>query len=237
MKKDKESLPYQRGYRKRYEEFFAPIGKKIDGWGVSANTLSFLNLIFSFFTAIAYFFSQDGAWIFIYLALLLMTVASLFDMVDGSVARAHKEKNPDIADGKFGAVLDPVLDRYGEAFIILGIMLSGYAPPDWVLFCFVGMIMASYVRARAESLGMTSCSVGVERKEKITLLALGSALEAIAFQLNEMGSIDLIQHYPMYNTIGGGSISLGPIALSVAIVAILSHLATYQRLKLSSEHL
>ena len=230
-------LPKERAYRTRYEAFFAPLGYKLDGIGVSANLLSYLNLLFSIFTAIAYY-SVSGvtqSWFWLYLALFLMIVASFFDMIDGSVARAHKVRNPEMANRKFGAVLDPALDRYGEACIVLGILLSGLVPPEWVLFAFIGMIMASYVRAQAENLGMENCSVGIERKEKITLLGIGTGLEAFLNLLFQY-DIDLMLFYPSYDLFGN-SFLLGPLALSVATVAILSHIATYQRLRLASKYL
>lgn len=239
MSSDEPQLPKQRAYRTRYEAIFSPLGQKLDKWGVSANSLSYLNVIFSVFTAVAYYLSgpsiTDQKWSWLFLALILMSIASFFDMIDGSVARAFKVRNPDQADRKFGAVLDPALDRYGEAFIVLGILLSGLVPPEWILFAFVGMIMASYVRARAESLGMENCSVGIERKEKITLLGIGTGLEALFDLLIENGS-NLIPMYPSYDLFGT-TFFIGPLALSVAVVGILSHIATYQRLRLASKYL
>lgn len=229
-------LPTQRAYRKQYEAFFAPLGAKIANLGISADFITFLNLVFSFLVCVAFIYSANGNYIFIYLAMGFLIIASFFDMIDGSVARANKAKNPDKAYSKFGAVLDPAIDRYSEAFIVLGIMLSGYVPPEFVLFTFVGMIMASYVRARAESLGMTSCSVGIERKEKISLLAIGATLEAVIMQLAQNTSYDFTKYFINYNFFGHAYL-IGPMALFVLIVGILSHISTYQRLQLAKKYL
>ena len=52
---------------------------------------------------------------------------------------------------------------------------------SWALFSYAGMIMASYVRARAESTGrVPSANVGMAgRQEKIGLLLLGLLLQPL----------------------------------------------------------
>ena len=69
-----------------------------------------------------------------------------------------------------------------------------------------GMVMASFVRAKAESVGgLKSCTVGVaERQEKLILLVIGSFLEPIF-----------------------------PIALPICVVTVgvLSHVTVIQRLR------
>jgi phosphatidylglycerophosphate synthase len=235
-KEENPPLPTQRAYRKQYEAFFAPLGRKIANFGISADFISYLNLLFSFFTAVAFYYSSANNYVFIYVAIIMLTIASFFDMIDGSVARATKEKYPDREFKKFGAVLDPAIDRYSEALIVLGIMLSGYVPADWVLFTFVGMIMASYVRARAESLGMTNCSVGIERKEKITLLAMGATIQAVMIQLTQNNIFDFSSFYFKYPSFIGDFL-IGPLALFTLLVGILSHISTYQRLMLAKKHL
>lgn len=229
---EKPTLQKERAYRTRYEAIFSPVGYRLDSWGISANSLSYLNLIFSIFTALAYFYSGEGelTFLFLFLALILMGIASFFDMIDGSVARAHVARHPEVANKKFGAVLDPALDRYSEALILFGILLSRIVPPELIFFTFVGMIMASYVRARAESIGMENCSIGIERKEKIALIGIGTGLEGLSHVLNWM------QFYPAYDLFGA-VYTIGPLALSIALVGILSHIATYQRLKLASKFL
>ncbi len=236
-KQENPPLPTQRAYRKQYEAFFAPLGRKIANLGISADTLSVLNLVFSFLVCVAFVYSSNNNYIFIYVAMFFLIIASFFDMIDGSVARATKAKNPDKEYSKFGAVLDPAIDRYSEAFIVLGIMLTGYVPPEFVLFTFVGMIMASYVRARAESLGMTNCSVGIERKEKITLLAMGATLQAIMMQLTTAGTYNFTQYFPNYHLFGPISYAIGPLALFTLLVGILSNISTFQRLQLAKKYL
>jgi phosphatidylglycerophosphate synthase len=77
-------------------------------------------------------------------------------------------------------VLDHVTDRYAEFFLLGGVMLSGAVAGGWVLFALFGMVMASYVRARAEATGLVrSCNVGFAgRQEKLGLLVVGLLLQA-----------------------------------------------------------
>jgi phosphatidylglycerophosphate synthase len=226
------SLSQQRAYRTTYERFFYPIGLFIAKLGISANVVSLAGVVFAVLSATAFYFSQNQQFIFIYLAIVFIGLSSLADMVDGSVARANKAAGKVM--GKWGGLLDPTMDRYGEAFIILGIMLSNYVPPEFVFFCFVGMIMASYVRARAESLGPGPdgkplfISVGIERKEKIIMLTVGAAVEAILIHLNIQGYWPYIRY---------GAFTLGPMSWGVLIVGIFSHIAAYQRLMLAKKYL
>jgi len=106
-------------------------------------------------------------------------------------------------------------------------------PPEWVLFSFAGMIMASYTRARAESLGpdlegnKLFISAGIERKEKLTIIGIGALIEALLIQANST----------IWPYLDFGQYTIGPLAWGVIITAILSHLAAYQRLRLAKKYL
>ena len=73
---------------------------------------------------------------------VLATLASLFDVLDGAVARASGRVT------KFGADLDAICDRVGEALIVLAVAaVTGY----WALssVMVVGAGLVSYAKARA----------------------------------------------------------------------------------------
>lgn len=152
--------------RAKYEQVLLPVGRLLAKTGVTANALSVLSLITA--GVCTYFF-----WIhqLIY-GIVFLILASIIDMLDGSVARATGQLT------RFGAVLDHTLDRYVEFLFLLGFGLGGYVPFPLIYFAFFSMIMASFVRAKAESVGgLESCAgIGIERKEKLTLLALGAIL-------------------------------------------------------------
>ena len=99
--------------------------------------------------------------------------AGLFDMMDGRVARLGNMSS------KFGALYDSVLDRYSELFTLFGIsyylILQGYFWGSIITFlALIGSLMVSYVRARAEGLGL-ECKVGImQRPERVVLTSLGA---------------------------------------------------------------
>ncbi len=97
-------------------------------------------------------------------------------MMDGQVARIGKMSS------KYGALFDSVLDRYSELIMFFGIcyylILQGYFFSS--LFAFVALIgsmMVSYVRARAEGLGI-ECKGGFMQRppERIIIISLGAIL-------------------------------------------------------------
>lgn len=103
----------------------------------------------------------------------LILAASVFDMLDGAVARVKHETSP------FGAFLDSTLDRYSEGFILFGLLVFFHrtAPLSTnillIYAAVVGSFLISYVRARAEALGY-ECKVGLlERPERIILIVVG----------------------------------------------------------------
>jgi phosphatidylglycerophosphate synthase len=103
-----------------------------------------------------------------------MVITAFTDMLDGSTARAGNMGTV------FGGILDHVSDRYGEFFILAGITLSRATHPGWGLFALFGMIIASYTRAAAESIGkIENCAVGIMgRLEKFVLIIVGCILES-----------------------------------------------------------
>lgn len=102
----------------------------------------------------------------------IIILFSLFDMLDGQVARIGNMAST------FGAMYDSVLDRYCELFTLGGIsyylIQKGYVIGALITFiALVGSIMVSYVRARAEGLGL-ECKIGfMQRPERVVVTAAG----------------------------------------------------------------
>jgi len=101
--------------------------------------------------------------------------SGLFDLLDGALARATNRTS------KFGAVLDSTLDRVGEAAVFVGLMVFYVTQPS-VLGAglagagLVGSQLVSYIRARAEGIGI-SCETGVfTRPERVVILSVGLLL-------------------------------------------------------------
>ncbi|MDP9237048.1 MAG: CDP-alcohol phosphatidyltransferase family protein [Chloroflexota bacterium] len=102
---------------------------------------------------------------------VVMIVASGLDLLDGALAR----KTGTVT--KFGAVFDSVLDRLSEAVVLAGLLyhygaIGGHN--QQIILCYaviVGSIMVSYVRARAEGIGLTLREGLFTRAERVILLA------------------------------------------------------------------
>ena len=95
--------------------------------------------------------------------------------MDGRLARIGNMSS------MFGALWDSTLDRYSELFTLFGIamylILNSWVTGGVLTFlAMVGSVMVSYVRARAEGLGI-ECKVGLmQRPERVVLTSLGAIL-------------------------------------------------------------
>jgi CDP-diacylglycerol--glycerol-3-phosphate 3-phosphatidyltransferase len=103
---------------------------------------------------------------------VLLLIASAFDMVDGSIARATNTIS------KFGGFFDSTIDRYSEIVVYVGLLVWLNTTSDdhlgslLTVIAATGALMISYARARAEAIGYKA-SVGlVARPERVVLLAL-----------------------------------------------------------------
>lgn len=103
---------------------------------------------------------------------------SLFDMLDGQVARLGGMAST------FGAMYDSVLDRYCELFTLGGLAfyLIGCGNATGAILTFlalVGSIMVSYVRARAEGLDI-ECKIGfMQRPERVVVTSVAALAAGI----------------------------------------------------------
>ena len=153
--------------RELYERSTPPLGRACLKLGLTPNILTVISLIFAVISGI--YFWKARVW----MGVVSMLLASFMDMLDGATARAGN------LGTAFGGILDHVSDRYGEFFILAGITMSHLVHPGWGLFALFGMIIASYTRAAAESIGkIENCAVGIMgRLEKFTFIIAGSILE------------------------------------------------------------
>jgi phosphatidylglycerophosphate synthase len=188
-------MPILARYRVLYERTTIPLGQLCLRLGLTPDLLTLISLALG---GVAAYLIAQGAFIWGIILILAMGAA---DMLDGATARAGGTANP------FGTVFDHVVDRYAEFLIMGGIMLSGAVAPSWAMFALVGMLMASYVRARAESTGLVaSCNVGFAgRQEKLGLLMVGMLLQPFFPQL-------------------------GLLQWATIVVGVLSHITAIQRL-------
>lgn len=112
----------------------------------------------------------------------ILLFSGLFDMMDGRLARLGNMSTT------FGAFWDSTLDRYSELFSLFGITLylmtaSGIWAGVITFLALVGSIMVSYVRARAEGLGI-ECKVGLmQRPERVVVTALAAIITGLTSNL------------------------------------------------------
>lgn len=188
--------------REQYQKIIAPMGRVLAKTGITPNAMTVLSLLAAAISGYTYTIGPG-------IGALFIVVTGVLDMLDGAIARAADRVT------RFGATFDHVMDRYAEFFIVFGIVLGGHS--SWVsgFFTLFGMLMASFTRAKAESVGgLKSCTVGLaERQEKLLLLILGSILimfvkEALDYAVLIVGilsHITVVQrlHYTLVQTGGG----------------------------------
>lgn len=140
---------------------------------------------------------------------------SLFDMLDGQVARLGNMAS------QFGAMYDSVLDRYCELFNLGGIayylIQTGHLAGALITFlALVGSLMVSYVRARAEGLGI-ECKVGfMQRPERVVVTAAAILATGITGMTRDAAS----QFDP--NVI---------LVIAMAVIAVFANLTAVARLE------
>jgi phosphatidylglycerophosphate synthase len=154
-----------------WNKFVAPLGKFSSMLGISPNAWTLFSLLSSIVGGVYLYYGR------FWLGLVWIIIMLIADMLDGATARAIGKVS------KFGMVFDHVIDRYAEFVIFACLLMGGWVSAFVGMFSISGIIMASYVRAKAESSGgLKECTVGIAgRVEKlfltygaIVLLAVGS---------------------------------------------------------------
>ena len=150
--------------------------------GITPNFITTTGLILNIVAACIFLYAgmkgERGDFYYIGWGGGIILFAGLFDMMDGQVARIGKMSST------FGALYDSVLDRYSELTVFFGICFylinQGYIISSIVAFiALIGSLMVSYVRARAEGLGL-ECKVGfMQRPERVVLTGLGASCRYI----------------------------------------------------------
>lgn len=160
----------------RFREKLVPIttliGNNFGSLGLSPTFWSMIAFAFailsSIFFGLSNFLSEQGivfpSQIF---ASIMLLISGFFDIVDGSVARVSKTST------SRGAFLDSNFDKISEALIFIGIAIGGLSSPILAMIALSTSILVSYIRARAESLGIELKGVGIgERAERLLILSI-----------------------------------------------------------------
>jgi CDP-diacylglycerol--glycerol-3-phosphate 3-phosphatidyltransferase len=197
----------------RLEMILSVVANKMVAIGITANMVTFFGFVVNL---IATFYFATGRLV---TGGILILFGGSFDMIDGAVARAQRNSRAS------GALLDSVIDRYSEGFLLLGALIYFYSLESLlgIILAFsawFGSILVSYVRARAEGLQVT-CKVGLmQRPERIILLGAGTVLQGA-----------LLHKLPILQSTGMILLcTLGILALTSHITAIHRLIFSYQEL-------
>ena len=119
---------------------------------------------------IAAYFVYQGEF---FIAGFLVLFSSVFDLLDGGIARATGRVS------KRGAMMDSVFDRVSELAVLVGLAMYYTSRPDadqlGVLLAIIAMsgsFMISYVRARAEGLGVKGTAGFLTRPERVVVMVV-----------------------------------------------------------------
>jgi len=154
---------------------------------------------------------------------VILLLAGVFDMLDGQLARKTNNMTT------FGALFDSVIDRYSEMVMFFGItyylvsyhyFLSGV----FAFIAMIGSIMVSYVRARAEGLGV-ECSIGImQRPERVLTVGITAILYGVISHYT--GEFKYTAEWLPFPLLENISIFTIPIF----ILAVLTNYTAFQRL-------
>ena len=164
----------------RYVEL--PGAKLLRALGFTPNAITILGFLVCVAAAVlvAYGWLLPGGIVFL--------VGGGLDLFDGGLARLTGTESP------FGALLDSVFDRLGEAALLVGLgvygLRSGLSDDNQLFFVLIVLLAlvfsqgVSYLRARGEGLGAFTRSGLMTRTERVIILGVGLVVDGlISFQL------------------------------------------------------
>ncbi len=200
--------------------------------GITPNMITTIGLLLNVLVAVVLLYGAEygerGDMSYIGWAGALVLFAGLFDMMDGRLARLGN------LSSKFGALYDSALDRYSELFMFMGIVYyltahDYFFSSVFAFIAMIGSIMVSYVRARAEGLGV-DCGVGLmQRPERILIIGVSAILCGVFSYLIGPFKIDL------FGMINFETISI--FTFPLAILAIMANQTALKRLTHSKKEL
>lgn len=164
-------------YRSTFDRILEPISRFF--LSVDPNAISVISVLLAALTGLFYYF---GSPVFLVGAFLALIFSALFDAVDGKVARLRN-----IASKK-GDLVDHVLDRYADIFILLGMTLSPFGNVTIGMLAIIGVMLTSYMGTQAQALGLKRNYSGVlGRADRLVMM-----LVVIILQIIIRGSYQLI---------------------------------------------
>jgi CDP-diacylglycerol--glycerol-3-phosphate 3-phosphatidyltransferase len=178
------------------EKVVAPLIGRLARAGVTADAITIVGTLGAVAGAVLLFGTGHLFW-----GTVAVTVCVLLDLLDGALARARG------GGSTFGAVLDSVGDRAADA-AIFGSLIWWFSGAGHnrllVLLALLGLVLGvltSYIKARAEGVGI-ACNVGiVERLERLLLVLLGTGLAGLG--------VPYALHVGLWVLLAGSAITVG----------------------------
>jgi len=156
-----------------YRGLIEPIEEQLADWEIRPDHLTYTQVAVSLLAGLAF------ACRCVFLAGWLTIFAGTLDILDGGLARRTGVAGP------HGAFIDSVVDRWAEAttFLGLGVFFRGSAMLVVVALAAFSSLMVSYVRARAEGLGVELRSGSAQRPERFVILGFGAWISGLVAHL------------------------------------------------------
>ena len=160
----------QKNLRPAVTNLITPLCKVLIKFGVTADAITLIGSLGSCLSAI--FFFPRGQF---FIGTVVVTIFVLSDLLDGTIARLSN-----IGSTRWGALIDSTLDRLTDSVIVISLLMYFMTRDELLsvllLVVLVTGFLISYIRARAEGLGV-ECSIGfAERTERLIILFIGTAL-------------------------------------------------------------
>ncbi len=157
-------------HRDKVEGVLAPLARKFSGF--DPNTLTMIGFLLA---GIAAMLMYQSTQLFLVLAFIAILLSSLFDALDGKVARLMGKTS------KWGDFLDHVIDRYADMVLLGGVMFSVWGDQLLGTFAILGVLLTSYVGTQAQAVGVGRLYAGIlGRAERLVLHMLFIMIQIVA---------------------------------------------------------
>ena len=148
---------------------FNPVGDFLENANIHPHVVTASGLLFSVVTA----------WLFwkgyMFWGGIALILAGACDVLDGRLARNTNRTS------RFGTVLDSTVYRSSEILVFMGLAAFFHSAvmSAIIILAMAGSLLTSYVRARAEGLGL-ECEIGLmQRPERVTFIAVSAIIGAL----------------------------------------------------------
>ena len=137
--------------------------------------------------------------------------SGFFDALDGKVARLTGMAS------RRGDLLDHVLDRYADVFMIGAVAFSSWCDPYIGILAIIGVLMTSYMGTQCQAIGAGRLYSGLlGRADRVVLLVLAPLLQIIFMAFTD-GWIHI------------GAVSLSAFEMVMLWFAVVGNLTAVQR--------